>query len=164
MDRLREDAAEEVLQEVCQRVFAKLKDFRRDAAGQSFRAWLRAITKNCVRDYWGRNPAATASPGGDAGRRVVEGLSAPASSHDGSSGCQAEEIDEQKIVLRQALSHIEPEFAADKWQAFWRVVVDGQSPSQVAGELGISVNSVYVAKARILRRFREEFDVLVEET
>jgi DNA-directed RNA polymerase specialized sigma24 family protein len=56
---LGDHAAEEVCQKVFQRVFAKLKDIRRDAAGQSFRAWLRAITENCACDYWRRNPCSS---------------------------------------------------------------------------------------------------------
>jgi RNA polymerase sigma-70 factor (ECF subfamily) len=57
---------------------------------------------------------------------------------------------------------IQREVEDHTWQAFWRVVVDGQSPADVAAALGIRVNSVYLAKGRILRRLREEFGDLLD--
>jgi hypothetical protein len=39
--------------------------------------------------------------------------------------------------------------------------VQGQSAADVAQQLGTSVNTVYLAKSRILRRLREEFAGLV---
>jgi RNA polymerase sigma-70 factor, ECF subfamily len=43
-----------------------------------------------------------------------------------------------------------------------RVVVAGSHPSDVAKDLGMTVNAVYVAKSHILRRIREEFAEFVE--
>ena len=43
-----------------------------------------------------------------------------------------------------------------------RVVVDGCTPSDVADELGVSVNSVYLAKSRVMRRLREELGDLFD--
>ena len=40
---------------------------------------------------------------------------------------------------------------------FWRTAVDGHAPTDVAADLGLSVNAVYVAKARLLRRLRAEY-------
>ena len=53
------------------------------------------------------------------------------------------------------------EFEARTWEAFWRVVVEGQAPAAVAVALGMSPNAVYVAKSKVLRRFREEFGDLI---
>jgi RNA polymerase sigma-70 factor (ECF subfamily) len=154
-------AAEEVRQEVFKRVFVKLKDFRRDAAGQSFRRWLRTITRNCVCDYWRRNPPATAARGGD--DRALEDVPVPHSGSDAGPPSPAEEDDERKVVLRQALRQIERDFAQKTWRAFWQVVVADRSPAEVAEELGLSVNAVYLAKARVLQRLREEFQGVLDE-
>lgn len=48
------------------------------------------------------------------------------------------------------------------WRAFWRVAVDGCSPADVADELDMSVNAVYIAKSRVLRRLREELGDLLD--
>jgi RNA polymerase sigma-70 factor (ECF subfamily) len=50
---------------------------------------------------------------------------------------------------------IEPEFTPPTWQAFRRVVLDDAKPAVVAEELGLSVNSVLLAKSRVLKRLRE---------
>lgn len=54
------------------------------------------------------------------------------------------------------LELIEPEFRPATWQAFRRVVLDGDKPAQVAAELGISENAVLLAKSRVLSRLRQE--------
>jgi RNA polymerase sigma-70 factor (ECF subfamily) len=160
---LRDEAAEDVGQEVFQRVFRNLMDFRKESADHTFRGWLRVITERCVSDYRSRHPPATAAQGGSDAQRAlaqvpdVDSVDSPPPAPEGA------ERDERRILLRQALRQIEQEFTEPTWRAFWRVVVDGQSSARVAEELGITANAVYLAKGRVLRRFREEFQGLIEE-
>jgi RNA polymerase sigma-70 factor (ECF subfamily) len=51
---------------------------------------------------------------------------------------------------------VQPEFASATWEAFRRFALDGVPASQVAAELGLSVNAATLAKSRILKRLREE--------
>ena len=53
-------------------------------------------------------------------------------------------------------------FKENTWQAFWRVVVDGQSPKDVANELSMHPGTVRVAKSRVLQRLRQEMGELLE--
>ena len=55
------------------------------------------------------------------------------------------------------------DFEPATWQAFWRVVTQGESGVEVARDLGMSVNAVYVAKHRVLRRLREELEGMLED-
>ena len=48
------------------------------------------------------------------------------------------------------------------WRAFQRVALDGESATEVARELGVSVNAVFIAKSRVLARLREEVAGLVD--
>jgi RNA polymerase sigma-70 factor (ECF subfamily) len=57
--------------------------------------------------------------------------------------------------IARLLRQIEPEFKPETWQAFRRVTLDGVPAEQVAADLGLSVNAVYVAKARVMQRLRE---------
>ena len=50
---------------------------------------------------------------------------------------------------------IQQDFEERSWKAFWRVVIDGQKPKDVAQELHMSANAVYLAKGRVLARLRE---------
>jgi len=59
-------------------------------------------------------------------------------------------------VARQALDLIEQEFQATTWRAFRLLVLEDGRPEAVAAEVGLSVNAVFIAKSRVLRRLREE--------
>jgi RNA polymerase sigma-70 factor (ECF subfamily) len=54
------------------------------------------------------------------------------------------------------------EFQPTTWRAFWEVVVSARTASEVAAELGISVDSVYAAKSRVLRRLRKELEGMMD--
>jgi RNA polymerase sigma-70 factor (ECF subfamily) len=155
--------AEDVGQEVFRAVYRNLGRFRRDNAGDSFRAWLRRITQTKVIDFARKKDVQPQGIGGSAAARALAGLAAGGASDsadlpadDGASA------DERRILFRQALKQLEPAFAKETWQAFWRVVAEGLAPATVARDLGMTVNAVYLAKSRVLRRFREEFANLVE--
>ena len=64
----------------------------------------------------------------------------------------AEEEYRQRLVS-QALDLMQTEFESNTWRACWESVVNDQPANKVAADLGISVNAVYVAKSRVLRRF-----------
>jgi RNA polymerase sigma-70 factor (ECF subfamily) len=159
---LRDQAAEDVGQNVFKNVLRSLKDFRKEAAGDTFRGWLRVITEHCISDYRRDNPATTAAPGGSNANRALGEVPDGGSGEEASPVPEDAEREESKLLLRQALRQIEPDFTERTWRAFWRVVVDGQAPARVAEELGVTVNAVYLAKAHVLRRLREEYDGLVE--
>jgi RNA polymerase sigma-70 factor (ECF subfamily) len=59
-------------------------------------------------------------------------------------------------IVRRMLALIEADFQPVTWRAFWLVVVEGKEPDAVAGELNVSVESVYTAKSRVLKRLREQ--------
>jgi RNA polymerase sigma-70 factor (ECF subfamily) len=54
------------------------------------------------------------------------------------------------------LELIQAEFEERTWKAALRLLAEDTSAKDVAAELGMSVNSVYLAKSRVLRRVREE--------
>jgi RNA polymerase sigma-70 factor, ECF subfamily len=147
---------EDVLQEVFLAVARKLPDFRAGPeGGVSFRAWLRVIAANKVRDHWrGKEPGAG---GSDAQQRLEQVPDVfPADSDDGTDEA------EKRMLYQRALELIATEFSETTWQAFWRFFVTGRSAADVAEELGITVNAVYLAKGRVIGRVRAEFGGLLE--
>jgi RNA polymerase sigma-70 factor (ECF subfamily) len=151
------DAAD-VGQEVFRAVARKIGDFRRDRPGDSFRGWLRVITQNKLRDHERKQAKEGGGVGGSDALRKLQQV--PAQPRD--SPEPASDADEERIVYRQALELIRAEFEERTWQAFSRVVMDGVRPADVAAELGLTVNAVYLARSRVLRRIREEFADLVD--
>ncbi len=65
-------------------------------------------------------------------------------------------------VLRVALQRIRPHFEESSWRAFERVWLEHCPSAEVADELSMSIEAVYMAKSRILRRLKEEVEDLAE--
>lgn len=66
------------------------------------------------------------------------------------------------VLYEQAVKLMQSEFSEQDCTAFLLLVVEGVSPCDVGKQLGVSVNSVYIAKSRILKRLRTEFDGLLD--
>ena len=66
------------------------------------------------------------------------------------------------MLARRALELMRTEFETNTWRACWESVVSERAAADIAAELGITVNAVYLAKSRVLRRLREEFADLLE--
>jgi RNA polymerase sigma-70 factor (ECF subfamily) len=110
--------------------------------------------------------------------RSLSGGSAEPAAHGGSTAQQfLQEIPEQEPdsylaesaadgsgnVLSRALDLVRTDFEAHTWQAFWLATVEGQSAREIAERLGMSLDAVYQAKARVLRRLREELSGLLDD-
>jgi RNA polymerase sigma-70 factor (ECF subfamily) len=66
-------------------------------------------------------------------------------------------------LVHNAMNAIRSEFEPRSWQMFWRVVVDGHLPRDVAEDMGVTPDAVRMVKSRILRRLRQELGDLEEE-
>jgi RNA polymerase sigma-70 factor (ECF subfamily) len=139
--------AEDVVQEVFLTVAVRAGDFRRERTGDTFRGWLRTITRHKLGDWIRGRRTREHAVGGEGHRRLLENSAA--------EGAQADDEAEAGDLYRRALDLIRSEFEERSWQAFWRVAVEGQCPADVAADLGISRNAVYVAKSRIFHRLFE---------
>jgi len=144
------DAAD-LVQDVLVVLVQKLPEFQYDA-GQSFRGWLRTITLNKWRERC-RRFTARPDQGGDSGLSSVAEV-------DPAAGFA--EADYREQLVRQALEIMKSEFEPTTWKACWEVVVSARPAAEVATELGVSVDVVYGAKSRVLRRLREEMDGLLD--
>ena len=54
------------------------------------------------------------------------------------------------------------EFDEVTWRACVEYVMNGRPPAEVAQELGVTVNMVYLAKSRVLRYLRGELAGLLD--
>ncbi len=149
---LREQDAADVFQEVFRSVAAHIADFRKERAGDTFRGWLRTITRNKLHDYFRRTGREPAGVGGSAALARLAQVPAP---EEAERETAAEVRAERQLFLR-ALEAIRGEFEERTWQAFWRTAVEGRAPKDVAADLGMSPGAVRVAKSRVLQRLREE--------
>jgi RNA polymerase sigma-70 factor (ECF subfamily) len=150
--------ADDVQQEVFRTSAQSIDTFRREREGDTFRGWLRGITRHRVLEFrrnWDRQPDAA---GGSSAQQRLQEIpdSEPIEPPD------AEEAEEFSALVRRALVQLRGEFEPKSWQAFWRTTVDEQPSPAVAAELGMTANAVRMAKSRVLHRLREELGDLVE--
>lgn len=141
--------AEDVVQEVFRTVAARVGDFSREQPGSTFRGWLWTVTRYKLGDYFRQLKTHPQAAGGSDALERWHELEA---AEDPSSADSAD--DDLGDLCRRALAMVRVEFRDTTWQAFWSVVVEGQEAADVASNLGLSVNAVYLAKSRILRRLR----------
>jgi RNA polymerase sigma-70 factor (ECF subfamily) len=154
-----EDAAD-VAQEVFRALAGNVVRFRRAGGENSFRGWLYGITQRQLLAHWRRQKEQPAGAGGSEAQQWFAGLPEEGSEVTGFSSVVA--IDERQAVLRRALQMLRKGVNDKTWQAFWRAAVEGHAPADIAADLGMSVNAVYLAKARMLTRLRQEFGDLIE--
>lgn len=150
--------ASDVMQDVFQAVTANIDRFEHQANGGGFRGWLWTISRNKIRDHF-RNLKGTAqASGGTVALDKIQQL--PETPPVTSSESGSIEISN---LRRRAMELVRGDFEEQTWQAFWRAAVEGDSPADVAADLGVSVWAVYKARARVLSRLRQELEGLNEE-
>jgi RNA polymerase sigma-70 factor (ECF subfamily) len=141
----------DLIQDVFTLLWQKLPEFRYDPQRGRFRGWLRTVTLNRWRELARRRAIPTAGDNG------LSDLPTPESE----SEAFWEEEYRARLVGR-AVAILKADFQPATWQAFWRVVVDGQSAGAAAAELGLTVGAVHAARFRVLARLRQELAGLLE--
>lgn len=148
---------DDVKQDVFRAVLSGIKDFRKDDAKATFRGWLRTITKHKIVDHWRRNPNGFQAAGGSSAHMQLAEIADP----ELDSVIDSTDMEDRGMVYRRCLELIATDFEEASWRAFWRVVINSEAPADVAKDLNISRNAVYLAKARVLARLRSEFAGLI---
>jgi RNA polymerase sigma-70 factor (ECF subfamily) len=139
------------VQDVFAQLVKKLPEFVYDR-GRSFRGWLRTVTLN----KWHENARRRALPVSAAGDSSLAQLACP------DTVDAFGEAEYRRYLVHRAMELMQAEFQPATWKACWECVVSGQPAAEVAIQLGMSVNAVYLAKSRVLRRLHQELDGLLE--
>jgi RNA polymerase sigma-70 factor (ECF subfamily) len=144
------DAAD-LVQDLFTTLVAKLPQFNYDEQ-KSFRAWLKTILANRWRNHLRR--------------RAVEGRLEAGVNIDALPGPpespEFEEAEYRRRLVSRALALLQTEFQPITWKCFWEFVVAERPAAEVAVALSVTVNAVYLAKGRVLRRLREELRGLLD--
>ena len=144
------DAAD-LVQDVLAILVVKLPEFDYNA-DRRFRGWLRTITLNRANDLHRRKSVRPQTECDE----ILERLTVV---DDSDLFIEAEY---RSLVVHRALELLRPEFRETTWHASWMQIVDGRKASDVATQLGLPLNAVYLAKSRVLARLREELEGLLD--
>jgi RNA polymerase sigma-70 factor (ECF subfamily) len=147
---------EDVRQDVFRTVAETVDGFRHDRKGDSFRGWLCTITRTRAIDCLRRRAREAHGVGGtDAQERMLAVL-------DDTADTKSEDEQDGLFLLRRAAEMVLERSSEETRQVFSRVVIGGERPADVALDLGMSTNAVYLAKSRILQKIREDLAHLVD--
>ena len=147
--------AEDVSQEVFAAAAVGLDRFHRDRPGDTFRGWLRGITRNQVLLAFRRNQGRPLAEGGSDNWQNLQGIPDPL------PGPGEDEQVEMNQLYQRAVEQVRGKFEERTWQAFWLTVIQDRIPATLTEELGMSVASIRQAKSRVLRVLKQELgDVL----
>lgn len=143
-----ENDREDVAQEVFLVIFQRIGSFERERIG-SLRGWMKSIVRNIVMKRL------------DPTRRR-DNLALPEEfdivDHD-----SIQERDNDRLeLIEQAKTLIRKDFKDSSWRAFEMIYVEGRSPREVSGLLGLSENAVYIATSRILAKIRSAVDQFID--
>jgi RNA polymerase sigma-70 factor (ECF subfamily) len=153
MRRLKDSEIDEVTQDVWIKLLGKIQTY--DRARCRFRSWLFGVTHNTLIDH-ARRRASYA--------RALEGWAEAVLRASPSDSVRMEEewrrIHREKI-LAHALRVVRARVSARAWTCFERRLLRDRPAAEIARELGIEPNAVFVSAHRVMKQVRavcDEFD------
>jgi RNA polymerase sigma-70 factor (ECF subfamily) len=151
--------AEDVCQDIFTSVSMSINRFSKQRESDTFRGWLRVITKCRIADYLRRKSHQVPSM-----RNIdIENLVAPLAEPEEPSESDNESRKVSREVLRAAVKAVQNRSDDTTWQAFIRTAVDDQNATEVAKELSMNPDAVRQAKSRVSKRLRIELGPLLDE-
>lgn len=141
---------DDVLQDVFVELSKSLPKFAYDRERGRFRGFLKTITVRAIGKRLRRRGPAPATGGAPDESTGDDTIGAPDPEFEATW-----EAEWRQYHLRLAFGVLRNEVRATDLRAFEAVTQGQREPRDVATELGISLDSVYQAKSRILKRLRE---------
>jgi RNA polymerase sigma-70 factor (ECF subfamily) len=146
---LQDADAADLSQEVLRAVAGAVGRLDYDPQRGSFRNWLFTIVRRKLSNWRAALGNRLRGSGDSATQQMLENCPAPDVQE---AQWQAEW--EQRLAA-WACEQVRRDVTDIAWQAFWRTTIEGQSTSQVADDLGVTIGVVYHARSRIVARLKE---------
>jgi len=147
---LAEHDARDVVQDIFATLVRVLPGFELDHQRGRFRTWLWRVTHNAVVD-WSRRRGRRAAAEEEARKE------APVAVGPDDSDLEAEWLTaHRRRILEFAIEQVRSRSNERSWACFELHLLQGRPSAEVAEELGITANSVYVNASRVLARVRQQ--------
>ena len=140
------DLAEEVAQETLIAFLAALRENKYDRGKGRLRSFLFGIASNKIRDALRKAQRGPELSQPETGYFNDQALDEP-------SRAQWEQLWERSL-LRECLRRVQEEVTESTWRAIQATALEERDPAEVADELGLTRNAVFVARHRVTTRLR----------
>jgi RNA polymerase sigma-70 factor (ECF subfamily) len=149
---LRDDEAQEVVQETCIAVAKNVGGY--DSKAGSFKSWLLQMARWRITDQFRKRDKRRATPGDDDSRATGTIDRLPGSGEREFTAMWEDEW--QRHVLDAALARVKQRVEARHYQIFDCVVVKQWTAAKAAKELGVNIAQVYLVKHRLKAMLKRE--------
>lgn len=153
---LQDADAADVAQEVLRTVSQTIGQWKYDPRRGTFRSWLLTVVHSRLADFRRRRQRQRAAV-----NAAAEALSPQPI--DGHSSAEWDR-DYERQLFHAAASQVRGDFSETSWQSFWQSAVEARPAQEIAAALQISPAAVYLAKARVMARIRQQLDLLTGES
>jgi RNA polymerase sigma factor (sigma-70 family) len=150
--------AHELVQNVLLAVVQAVGRWQTDPARARFRTWLFTIARNQLLDLLAKKRRRqTVRSGSSSVMDLLESQAAP----DDLAAQVA--LEHRRTLFRFAAARARRSFQPTTWQAFWMTSVENRPVEAAAAKLGLTAGAVYIARARVLARLRDEVRQLEDD-
>jgi RNA polymerase sigma-70 factor (ECF subfamily) len=151
--RIPQEDIDDLSQEIFVVLLRELPHFVHSGRNGAFRHWLRELVVHRKLMYWRapRRGTVVVDP------QFLSDLENPEGELN-----QRWDRDHDAYVVERLLTLLRSEFTETTWRAFCMQALEHRPPTEVALELGLTINAVVIAKSRVLRRLRQEAQGLID--
>ena len=151
---LQDADAADVTQDVLRTVSQSIGQWNYDRGRGTFRGWLLSVVHSRLTDFRRRQQR----------HQAVVSVAANAAQREPDDHSSAEwDRDYERQLFHAAATAVRGDFSDSSWQGFWLAAVHGRPAQEIATPLNISTAAVYLAKARVMTRIREQLELLTGE-
>ncbi|WP_010587337.1 RNA polymerase sigma factor [Schlesneria paludicola] len=149
---LEHDAAD-LVQDLFTRLVPAMSRFEFDSGRGRFRTWLWRVTQNALTD-WSRRQVVR--------NRAEQGWADQHEPTDADGASREWDEMYRRRILEVGIEQVRQTTQPATWACFEGKILKGRPASEVAAELGVSTNVVYVNASRVLARLRDELATFEE--
>lgn len=149
--------AEDIVQEVCIKVFRQIGRFEYSPDRGRFRGWLKTITHNTVIDYLRRRQNRA---------RKAEAYRTHLEINGKAGGADADAIwnrEWEKALYETAMERVRERVGEETYRIFRSYVIENEPVRDVARETTLDANAIYAVKHRVMRYIREEVERILKQ-
>ena len=157
--RVQEATADDLANDILVKLLCEMQRFEYKPE-ESFRRWLRTVTKNTIRDFFRKENRRLDIATGDSNEQQLVENFADSPGADQLADSLCEEL--QRDLLQEAERLVRQRVSDQTWTAY-KDRSDGKPAKEIAADLNMKVAAVHKANSRVPQLIREEIKMLLNQ-